>query len=267
MCLMTADSGKQPLVSNVVSRPMEHENGPWSSSSKRDHTVVTQGGGNPSSRRKEWDSKSWNWDSVMFVAQPAVGWTTGGSANEGTQRHSADENGGNQRSQELTFQLEGSSGAPGQAQVGEGSSESELQSRSFFDKETPSPPQNGEKSLIIEDNASEEAESLSLKLGGSSYAIVDEDGSGARGVKRFRSSSPQSQSPMCQVDNCKADLSKAKDYHRRHKVCEIHSKAVKASVTRLMQRFCQQCSRCFLSFIPFSIVLHLPSRIQVIVML
>ncbi|KAE8704251.1 Squamosa promoter-binding-like protein 14 [Hibiscus syriacus] len=45
------------------------------------------------------------------------------------------------------------------------------------------------------------------------------------------------------VDNCKEDLSNAKDYHRRHKVCEIHSKATKALVEKQMQRFCQQCSR------------------------
>nr|1WJ0_A Chain A, squamosa promoter-binding protein-like 12 [Arabidopsis thaliana] len=47
----------------------------------------------------------------------------------------------------------------------------------------------------------------------------------------------------CQVDNCGADLSKVKDYHRRHKVCEIHSKATTALVGGIMQRFCQQCSR------------------------
>ncbi|GAB2235716.1 hypothetical protein Droror1_Dr00026155 [Drosera rotundifolia] len=48
---------------------------------------------------------------------------------------------------------------------------------------------------------------------------------------------------FCQVDDCRADLSCAKDYHRRHKVCEIHSKANKALVANEMQRFCQQCSR------------------------
>jgi hypothetical protein len=26
------------------------------------------------------------------------------------------------------------------------------------------------------------------------------------------------------VDGCKADLSRCRDYHRRHKVCEAHSK-------------------------------------------
>uniref|UniRef100_A0A5B6YZU9 Putative squamosa promoter-binding-like protein 14 isoform X1 n=2 Tax=Davidia involucrata TaxID=16924 RepID=A0A5B6YZU9_DAVIN len=64
----------------------------------------------------------------------------------------------------------------------------------------------------------------------------------SRANKRVRSGSPGSY-PMCQVDNCKEDLSNAKDYHRRHKVCQLHSKSSKALVGKLMQRFCQQCSR------------------------
>ncbi|ONM02945.1 SBP-transcription factor16 [Zea mays] len=48
---------------------------------------------------------------------------------------------------------------------------------------------------------------------------------------------------MCQVDDCRADLTSAKDYHRRHKVCETHSKTTKAVVGNQAQRFCQQCSR------------------------
>ncbi|KAG8087937.1 hypothetical protein GUJ93_ZPchr0010g10912 [Zizania palustris] len=77
-----------------------------------------------------------------------------------------------------------------------------------------------------------------------------------RSSKRVRSGSPGSASgggggggngggsfPMCQVDDCRKDLTNAKDYHRRHKVCEIHSKTIKALVANQMQRFCQQCSR------------------------
>lgn len=78
-----------------------------------------------------------------------------------------------------------------------------------------------------------------------------------RPSKRVRSGSPGSAGgsagagaanggasyPMCQVDDCRADLTSAKDYHRRHKVCEAHSKTTKALVASQMQRFCQQCSR------------------------
>ncbi|KAK7310201.1 hypothetical protein RJT34_07550 [Clitoria ternatea] len=78
---------------------------------------------------------------------------------------------------------------------------------------------------------------LQLNLGGGNTVV-------GRANKRVRSGSPATASyPMCQVDNCKEDLSKAKDYHRRHKVCEAHSKASKALLANQLQRFCQQCSR------------------------
>ncbi|KAL6589392.1 hypothetical protein ACP70R_050372 [Stipagrostis hirtigluma subsp. patula] len=49
--------------------------------------------------------------------------------------------------------------------------------------------------------------------------------------------------PSCQAERCGADLSEAKRYNRRHKVCEAHSKAPVVLVAGLRQRFCQQCSR------------------------
>ena len=49
--------------------------------------------------------------------------------------------------------------------------------------------------------------------------------------------------PSCQVDNCDSDLSEAKQYHRRHKVCEYHAKAPSVHISGQQQRFCQQCSR------------------------
>ncbi|KAF2549605.1 hypothetical protein F2Q70_00021095 [Brassica cretica] len=45
------------------------------------------------------------------------------------------------------------------------------------------------------------------------------------------------------VDGCELDLSSAKDYHRKHRVCENHSKCPKVTVGGLERRFCQQCSR------------------------
>ncbi|XVF62274.1 hypothetical protein PTKIN_Ptkin08bG0204400 [Pterospermum kingtungense] len=47
----------------------------------------------------------------------------------------------------------------------------------------------------------------------------------------------------CQVDECGADLKDAKQYHRRHKLCEQHAKAAFVLVRGIPQRFCQQCSR------------------------
>lgn len=51
------------------------------------------------------------------------------------------------------------------------------------------------------------------------------------------------QPPRCQVEGCKVDLSGAKAYYSRHKVCTMHSKFPTVIVAGLEQRFCQQCSR------------------------
>lgn len=61
--------------------------------------------------------------------------------------------------------------------------------------------------------------------------------------KRVRSSAVHSQIAYCQVYGCNKDLSGCKDYHKRHKVCEVHSKTSKVIVNGIEQRFCQQCSR------------------------
>ncbi|KAI3678148.1 hypothetical protein L6452_37429 [Arctium lappa] len=53
----------------------------------------------------------------------------------------------------------------------------------------------------------------------------------------------QQQPPRCQVEGCNLDLSDAKTYYSRHKVCGVHSKTAKVIVNGLEQRFCQQCSR------------------------
>ncbi|MCO5580654.1 hypothetical protein L7F22_034524 [Adiantum nelumboides] len=62
-------------------------------------------------------------------------------------------------------------------------------------------------------------------------------------AKKLKASSPAASVPRCQAEDCKMDLSGAKDYHRRHKVCEWHSKSSKVKVSNMYQRFCQQCSR------------------------
>lgn len=65
------------------------------------------------------------------------------------------------------------------------------------------------------------------------------------------------QPPRCQVEGCKVDLSDAKAYYSRHKVCGMHSKSPVVTVAGLEQRFCQQCSRlahafAFFFFFTFS---------------
>lgn len=61
--------------------------------------------------------------------------------------------------------------------------------------------------------------------------------------KRARLSGISSHTAYCQVYGCNKDLSSSKDYHKRHKVCEAHSKAAKVIVNEVEKRFCQQCSR------------------------
>lgn len=62
--------------------------------------------------------------------------------------------------------------------------------------------------------------------------------------KRSRGLYQANQIPLCQVEGCKVNLTSAKHYHRRHRVCEFHSKATKVFLAGgLEQRFCQQCSR------------------------
>lgn len=92
------------------------------------------------------------------------------------------------------------------------------------------------RAILIEDeDSNDQAGTLTLNLGGNEYPATERKKTKLIGVTSNRA--------VCQVEDCPADLSNAKDYHRRHKVCEMHSKASKALVGNVMQRFCQQCSR------------------------
>ncbi|KAF3488576.1 hypothetical protein F2Q69_00054131 [Brassica cretica] len=94
---------------------------------------------------------------------------------------------------------------------------------------------------------------LSLKLGKRTYSEEFWGGNNNNDIsltppvvtrKKSKSSCGQSmQVPRCQIDGCELDLSSAKDYHRKHRVCENHSKCPKVSVNGIERRFCQQCSR------------------------
>ncbi|KZV31591.1 squamosa promoter-binding-like protein 8 [Dorcoceras hygrometricum] len=88
------------------------------------------------------------------------------------------------------------------------------------------------------------ASRIGLNLGGRTYFASSEDDFVNRLYRRSRILEPgPANSPRCQAEGCNADLSHAKHYHRRHKVCEFHSKAATVVAAGLTQRFCQQCSR------------------------
>ncbi|KAL3516923.1 hypothetical protein ACH5RR_023825 [Cinchona calisaya] len=85
---------------------------------------------------------------------------------------------------------------------------------------------------------------IGLNLGGRTYFSSAEDDFVSRLYRRSRVVEPGSvNSPRCQAEGCNADLTNSKHYHRRHKVCEFHSKAATVIAAGLTQRFCQQCSR------------------------
>ncbi|XP_019159549.1 PREDICTED: squamosa promoter-binding-like protein 8 isoform X2 [Ipomoea nil] len=86
--------------------------------------------------------------------------------------------------------------------------------------------------------------SLGLNLGGRTYFSSAEDDFVNRLYRRSRAVDAGSfNTPRCQAEGCNADLTHAKHYHRRHKVCEFHAKAATVIAGGLTQRFCQQCSR------------------------
>jgi len=92
---------------------------------------------------------------------------------------------------------------------------------------------------------------IGLNLGGRTYFSSAEDDFVKRLYRRSRPLDPGSSSNAlrCQAEGCNADLTHAKHYHRRHKVCEFHSKASTVIAAGLTQRFCQQCSRFFWNYI------------------
>ncbi|XAR52022.1 hypothetical protein NMG60_11006854 [Bertholletia excelsa] len=68
----------------------------------------------------------------------------------------------------------------------------------------------------------------------------------SKGTKTLSSpsgSTKRSHNVSCSVDGCTADLSKCREYHRRHRVCERHSKTPVVTIRGKELRFCQQCSR------------------------
>ncbi|OVA06714.1 Transcription factor [Macleaya cordata] len=101
-------------------------------------------------------------------------------------------------------------------------------------KEKGNLKQNSKKELeeVEEEEEDDEEEELGLGFG--------EDDKKRKGVIKKGSGVS---SPFCQAEKCNSDLTDARSYHRRHKVCEFHSKAPVVIVAGLRQRFCQQCSR------------------------
>ncbi|XP_024170092.1 squamosa promoter-binding-like protein 6 isoform X2 [Rosa chinensis] len=102
-------------------------------------------------------------------------------------------------------------------------------------------------SSIVESN-SRDSSLFDLKLDAytsksSKKASIFSTSESSTPAKRMRVSGVYSPTAYCQVYGCNKDLSSSKDYHKRHKVWEAHSKTAKVIVKGIEQRFCQQCSR------------------------
>jgi hypothetical protein len=71
--------------------------------------------------------------------------------------------------------------------------------------------------------------------------VVGEEGSGGGGGGG---------NARCQVEGCGVELRAAKEYHRKHRVCEAHTKSPRVVVAGQERRFCQQCSRWVFPDVP-----------------
>lgn len=141
-----------------------------------------------------------------------------------------------------------------------------LAENAFWGEEEP----NAKIPSSIMDFSSADSSLIDLKLGRFDDQRDDQRLSSSRVVaniysndslsvtgKRIRVGGLNSVTPYCQVYGCKKDLSSCKDYHKRHKVCEVHSKTPKVIVNGIEQRFCQQCSRSVLA--PFVVYFFIPN--------
>ncbi|KAG2693193.1 hypothetical protein I3760_08G085600 [Carya illinoinensis] len=176
-------------------------------------------------RSLEWDLNEWKWDGHLFMASP-LNLVPSGSMDR------------------QFFPL--GSGIPPTGGSSNSSSSCSDEVNLGIEKVKRELEKRRRVNLLEEGNLNdEEAGTLALKLGGQGYQVPEREVGNWEGMsgKKTKLVGGTSNRAICQVDNCGADLSNAKDYHRRHKVCEMHSKASKVLVGNIMQRFCQQCSR------------------------
>ncbi|GMH27472.1 hypothetical protein Nepgr_029315 [Nepenthes gracilis] len=122
-----------------------------------------------------------------------------------------------------------------------------------FDKELPT-AWPARTSSTTESSAALGESLIGLKLGKRTYFEDVSAGGNAKtslipvspaaALNRSKSSSSLNMEiPHCQVEGCNLNLSSAKEYHRKHRVCESHSKSPMVIIGGLESRFCQQCSR------------------------
>jgi hypothetical protein len=220
-----------PLFMHQIQQLPPHAAAP----KKRGHPWPAPAAAAAASGEGNWNPKMWDWDSRALTARPSSdALRLGGGAAQGQQHQK-------QQQQPAASAAAKAAEAHRQGAAGNGALNLHLGLR-----EDAATPMDTSPSATVTSSPSPPA---SAPAAGQEPVV--------RPSKRVRSGSPGSAGgsagagaanggasyPMCQVDDCRADLTSAKDYHRRHKVCETHSKTTKAVVASQMQRFCQQCSR------------------------
>jgi hypothetical protein len=86
------------------------------------------------------------------------------------------------------------------------------------------------------------SESAAPASGSSGEALARRGGKEREG-KRAKGEEGGGEEVRCQVEGCGLDLAGVKGYHRKHRVCEAHTKCPRVVVAGQERRFCQQCSR------------------------
>ncbi|GAU26770.1 hypothetical protein TSUD_317680 [Trifolium subterraneum] len=92
----------------------------------------------------------------------------------------------------------------------------------------------------VENSVTDQSSSSPLPLSKDKDAVVVSkmaSPSSSGSSKRARAINNTTLSVSCLVDGCNSDLSNCRDYHRRHKVCELHSKTPEVTIGGLKQRF------------------------------
>ncbi|KAL9397192.1 hypothetical protein Peur_011445 [Populus x canadensis] len=172
-------------------------------------------------RGLEWDLNDWKWDGDLFIASPLNPVPSTSVSRP-------------------FFPLGVGTGVPATGNSSNSSSSCSDEVNLGVEKGKRELEKRRRVVVIDDDNLNDqETGGLSLKLGGQ-RDVGNWEGSSGKKTKLVGGGLSRA---VCQVEDCGVDLSNAKDYHRRHKVCEMHSKATKALVGNVMQRFCQQCSR------------------------
>ncbi|KAJ6390306.1 hypothetical protein OIU77_024513 [Salix suchowensis] len=171
-------------------------------------------------RGLEWNLNDWKWDGDLFIASPL----------------------NPVPSTSVSMQLFPLGVGTGVPATGNSYSSSSFSDEVNLGVEKGKRELEKRRRVVVTDDDNlndQETGGLNLKLGGE-RDVGNWEGSSGKKTKLVGGGLSRA---VCQVEDCGVDLSNAKDYHRRHKVCEMHSKASKALVGNVMQRFCQQCSR------------------------